>query len=53
MKLLILSIVFLVGSGQGKQQKVRSDDNVQFQILPDKLVYASGVSIEVKFLVTN
>lgn len=52
-KLLILAIVFLVGSGQGKQQEVRRDDNIQFQILPDKLAYASGASGEIRYLVTN
>jgi hypothetical protein len=39
-------------SVQGKEQEPRSD-NIQFQILLDKLVYASGASIEVRFLVTN
>lgn len=47
----MLAIVLLVPV-QGKEQEPRSD-NIQFQILPDKLVYTSGESMEVQFLVTN
>ena len=52
MKILILTVVLLVLPVQGKEQAPRSD-NIQFQILPDKLVYARATSIEVEFLVAN
>jgi hypothetical protein len=52
MKILILAVVLLVLPVQEREQEPRGD-NIQFNILLDKLVYARATSIEVEFLVAN
>jgi hypothetical protein len=51
--LLALLSIAILGSVVRGTQRGHNDDNLEFQILPGKLVYADGASMELKFLVTN